>query len=164
MFYPMRDAAWPPTWCKLERMNDDTEIQLSGPFSAPDASGKIQAFKAIRIFDEGYGIIDVHVDLAAPVNSASPHTDQVLVGHILARLRSLGYVGPDFGPGDPGLQDSNLIVLEAPEQFNEFAARKGWKNLAEEFADPPAESAPQVTSGPVSSQLLDGLMRRFKGH
>lgn len=145
-------------------MNDDTEIQLSGPFSVPDASGNMQAVKAIRIFDEGYGIIDVYVDLAAPVNIACPHTDKVLVGHILTRLRSLGYVGPDFGPGDPGLQDSNLIVLEAPEQFNEFAARNGWKNLAEEFADPPAENVPHVTTGPISSQLLDGLMRRFKGH
>jgi len=146
-------------------MNDEPEIQLSGPFSVPDASGQTQAVKAIRIFDEGYGIIDVYVDLAAPVHGTRPHTDRTLIGHILARLRTLGYVGPDFGPGDPGLQDTNLIVLEAPEQFNEFATRNGWKNLAEEFADTPNEGLAQAhPAGPVSSHLLEGLMRRFKGH
>jgi hypothetical protein len=113
-------------------MNNDTDIQLCGPFKASDASGKSHDIKGIRIFDEGYGIIDVYVDFAAAIDAAR-YKDPALIGHILARLRSLGYVGPDFGHGDPGLQDKKLIVLEAPEQFNVFAASKGWKDLAQEF-------------------------------
>jgi hypothetical protein len=113
-------------------MNNDTDIQLCGPFKASDASGKSHDIKGIRIFDEGYGIIDVYVDFAAAIDAAL-YKDRTLVGHILARLRSLGYVGPDFGHGDTGLQDKKLIVLEAPEQFNVFAASKGWKDLAQEF-------------------------------
>lgn len=115
-------------------MNNDTDIQLSGPFKAIDGSGRSHDIKAIRIFDEGYGIIDVYVDFSAPVDNGACK-DKTLIGHILKRLRSLGYVGPDFGHGDLGLQDKKLIVLEAPEEFNAFAAGKGWKNLAEEFDD-----------------------------
>lgn len=116
------------------RMNNDTDIQLSGPFKATDGAGRAHDVKAIRIFDEGYGIIDVYVDFAAALDPAAGK-DKKLIGQILARLRSLGYAGPDFGLGDPGLQDKKLIVLEAPEQFNAFAAAKGWKNLAEAFDD-----------------------------
>lgn len=115
-------------------MQNDTDIQLSGPFKAIDGAGRSHDIKAIRIFDEGYGIIDVYVDFAAPVE-AKAYLDKTLIGHVLARLRGLGYVGPDFGHGDLGLQDRKLIVLEAPEEFNPFAASKGWKNLAEEFGD-----------------------------
>lgn len=115
-------------------MNNDTDIQLSGPFKATDASGKSHDIKGIRIFDEGYGIIDVYVDFAAPIDG-SLFKDKTLIGQILTRLRALGYVGPDFGHGDTGLQDKKLIVLEAPEQFNVFAASKGWKDLAQEFED-----------------------------
>ena len=115
-------------------MNNDTDIQLSGPFKAIDGSGRSHDIKAIRIFDEGYGIIDVYVDFSAAIDNTLCK-DRTLIGHILARLRSLGYSGPDFGHGDLGLQDKKLIVLEAPEEFNTFAAGKGWKNLAEEFDD-----------------------------
>jgi hypothetical protein len=115
-------------------MTTDTDIQLSGPFKASDSTGRAHDVKAIRIFDEGYGIIDVYVDLAAPVD-AGLYKDKVLVGAIIDRLRALGYVGPNFGHSDPGLQESRLIVLEAPEEFSEFAKKKGWKNLAEEFDD-----------------------------
>ena len=115
-------------------MNNDTDIQLSGPFKATDGAGRAHDIKAIRIFDEGYGIIDVYVDFAAAIE-ATLYKDKALIGQIIARLRSLGYVGPDFAHGDLGLQDKKLIVLEAPEEFNAFAASKGWKNLAEEFED-----------------------------
>ena len=115
-------------------MTTDTDIQLSGPFKASDSSGRSHDVKAIRIFDEGYGIIDVYVDFAKPIESGL-YKDQVLVGQIIDRLRALGYVGPNFGHSDPGLQDSKLIVLEAPEEFSDFAKKKGWKNLAEEFDD-----------------------------
>ena len=115
-------------------MTTDTDIQLSGPFKATDGSGRTHDIKAIRIFDEGYGIIDVYVDFSAAIDGGL-YKDKTLVGQILARLRSLGYVGPDFGHGDLGLQDKKLIVLEAPEEFNAFAASKGWKNLAAEFDD-----------------------------
>jgi hypothetical protein len=113
-------------------MTTDTDIQLSGPFKATDGAGRSHDIKGIRIFDEGYGIIDVYVDFAAAIDNTL-YQDKTLVGQILARLRSAGYVGPDFGHGDLGLQDRKLIVLEAPEAFNAFAASKGWKNLAEEF-------------------------------
>ena len=113
-------------------MENDTDIELSGPFKATDGQGRTHDIKAIRIFDEGYGIIDVYVDFASVIDDKSCK-DKVLIAQILARLRSLGYVGPDFAHGDLGLQDKKLIVLEAPEQFNAFAASKGWKNLAEEF-------------------------------
>jgi hypothetical protein len=33
------------------------------------------------------------------------------------------------------LQESRLIVLEAPEEFAAFAKSRGWKNLAEDFDD-----------------------------
>jgi hypothetical protein len=115
-------------------MEKDTDITLSGPFKATDGSGRAHDIKAIRIFDEGYGVIDVYIDFAAPVD-AKAYKDQALIGQIMTRLHSLGYVGPDFGHGDLGLQDKKLIVLEAPEEFNVFAASKGWKNLAEEFDD-----------------------------
>ncbi|WP_426110055.1 hypothetical protein [Massilia sp. PWRC2] len=115
-------------------MTTDTDIQLSGPFKAVDSSGRSHDVKAIRIYDEGYGIIDVFVDFAKPVE-ASAYKDHVLVKQVIDRLRALGYVGPDFAHSDPGLQESKLIVLEAPEEFSEFAKKKGWKNLAEEFDD-----------------------------
>lgn len=111
---------------------DNTDIQLSGPFKAIDGSGRSLDIKAIRIFDEGYGVIDVYVDFVAPLE-AGAYKDKVLVSQILKQLRSLGYVGPDFGHGDLGLQDKKCIVLEAPEEFNTFAAKKGWKDLAAEF-------------------------------
>jgi hypothetical protein len=113
-------------------MTTDTDIQLSGPFKASDSSGRSHDVKAIRIFDEGYGIIDVYVDFAAPIEGGL-YKDKTLVGQLIARLRTLGYVGPDFSHSDPGLQDRKLIVLEAPEEFAAFAKKKGWKNLAEEF-------------------------------
>ena len=115
-------------------MNNDTDILLSGPFKASDAAGKAHDIKGIRIFDEGYGIIDVYVDFSAAIDAALCK-DKTLIGQILTKLRALGYVGPDFGHGDPGLQDKKLIVLEAPEEFNVFAASKGWKDLAQEFED-----------------------------
>ena len=113
-------------------MTTDTDIQLSGPFKAVDSTGRSHDVKGIRIFDEGYGIIDVYVDFAAPVEPGL-YKDQVLVGKVIDQLRTLGYKGPDFGHSDPGLQDRKLIVLEAPEEFSAFAKSKGWKNLAEEF-------------------------------
>ena len=68
-------------------------------------------------------------------SSSSADTILAPAGQIVDRLRALGYVGPNFGHSDPGLQDSKLIVLEAPEEFSDFAKKKGWKNLAEEFDD-----------------------------
>jgi hypothetical protein len=115
-------------------MTTDSDIELSGPFKASDSTGRSHDVKAIRIFDEGYGIIDVYVDFANPVDGGL-YKDSVLVRQIIDRLRALGYKGPDFGHSDPGLQDRKLIVLEAPEEFAPFAKSRGWKNLAEEFDD-----------------------------
>ena len=113
-------------------MTTDNDILLSGPFKAVDSTGRSHDVKGIRIFDEGYGIIDVYVDFATPVEPGL-YKDKVLAGKVIDQLRTLGYKGPDFGPSDPGLQDRKLIVLEAPEEFSAFAKSKGWKNLAEEF-------------------------------
>lgn len=113
-------------------MTTDTDIELSGPFQAKDSTGRNLDVKAIRIFDEGYGIIDVYVDFAAKLDPGA-YKDTVLVRQIIDRLRALGYKGPDFGHSDTGLQESKLIVLEAPEEFAAFAKSRGWKNLAEEF-------------------------------
>ena len=113
-------------------MTNDTDIALSGPFKAIDSTGRSHDVKGIRIFDEGYGIIDVYVDFAATVDGGL-YKDKVLAKAIIDHLRTLGYKGPDFGPSDPGLQESKVIVLEAPEEFAPFAKSKGWKNLAEEF-------------------------------
>lgn len=114
-------------------MNKDTDIQLSGPFKASDGSGRAHDIKAIRIFDEGYGAIDVYVDFAGPI--AGLHRDKTLIGAVVAQLRAVGYKGQDLTPGDPVLQENKLLVLEAPDEFNTFAAGKGWKDLAEEFDD-----------------------------
>jgi hypothetical protein len=150
--------------CILHRMNHDTDIQLSGPFTVTDASGQSHKINAIRIFDEGYGIIDVYVEFVSSIGDERLYEDGVLIRQILARLRSLGYAGPDFGHGDLGLQDDKLIVLEAPEEFNIFAASKGWKNLAEEFAEPDDDNFPanNISLDPASSTQLDALLRKFK--
>jgi hypothetical protein len=115
-------------------MTTDSTIELSGPFQAKDGNGRTHDVKAIRIFDEGYGIIDVYVEFKAQLDPGA-YRDDVLVRQIIDRLRAVGYQGPDFGHSDPGLQESRLIVLEAPEEFAAFAKRRGWKNLAEEFDD-----------------------------
>ncbi|MEO6918440.1 MAG: hypothetical protein ABI171_05245 [Collimonas sp.] len=148
-------------------MNSETDIQLSGPFNVTDAAGRKHDIKAIRIFDEGYGIIDVYVDFAAAIGKERLYEDKVLIGQILTRLRQIGYAGPDFGHGDLGLQDDKLIVLEAPEEFNPFAASKGWKNLAEEFADDAGVAeddwADETIGGQAASNSkLDGLKNKFK--
>ncbi|ALK98140.1 hypothetical protein AB595_17945 [Massilia sp. WF1] len=113
-------------------MSDNSDIELSGPFQAKDSQGRTLDVKAIRIFDEGYGIIDVYVDFKARLEPGA-YKDPVLVRQIIDRLRAVGYKGPDFGHSDPGLQESRLVVLEAPEEFAAFAKSRGWKNLAEDF-------------------------------
>jgi len=113
-------------------MSTNSDIELSGPFQVRDSQGRTLDVKAIRIFDEGYGIIDVYVDFKARLETGA-YKDEVLVRQLVERLRALGYRGPDFGHSDPGLQESKLIVLEAPEEFAAFAKGRGWKNLAEDF-------------------------------
>ena len=113
-------------------MSDNTDIDICGSFKATDSKGTEHTIKGIRIYDEGYGIIDVFVDFAAPMEAGS-YRDTTLVQQILNQLRKVGYSGPDFEATDPSLQERKMIVLEAPEEFCQFAKTKGWKNLAEEF-------------------------------
>lgn len=113
-------------------MTTDTDITLSGPFTAHDSSGRAHEVKAIRIFDEGYGVVDVYVDMAAPL-APGLHADTALIGEISARLRTLGYTGPALAAGDRALQERKLIVLDTPDAFLAFAKSKGWKDLAEDF-------------------------------
>ncbi|GGC68073.1 hypothetical protein [Undibacterium terreum] len=146
-------------------MNNQTDIKLSGPFSAKDSSGQLRNIKGIRIFDEGYGMIDVYVDFASGFEDDPLHEDQVLINAIIRRLRTLGYRGPDFGLADAGLQDDRLIVLQAPEPFNEFAASKGWRNLAEEFADDDEDLVPDSSlAALISAMEADALIRRLRAH
>lgn len=114
-------------------MSNDTDIKLSGPFKATDGSNRAHEAKAIRIFDEGYGAIDVYVDFAGSISGL--HKDKALIDAVVAQLRTVGYKGPALTAGDPVLQEAKLLVLEAPDDFNTFAASKGWKDLAEEFGD-----------------------------
>lgn len=145
-------------------MDKNTDIQLSGPFSAPDGAGQLREFSAIRIFDEGYGMIDVYCDLRESIDAEDVGNDPVLIRNIVAQLRRVGYQGPDFGIGDAGLQDDRLIVLEAPEAFNGFAETRGWKNLAAEFADEADDVDVSGAAGaPAASAQLDALLRKFKG-
>jgi len=113
-------------------MTQDTDIQLSGPFKAVDGSGRTIDIRSIRIFDEGYGVVDLYVDLSAPATDGL-HKDLKLIAEIGARLRALGYSGPDLAPGDPVIQERRLIVLETPDEFLPFAVRKGFKDLTSEF-------------------------------
>lgn len=154
-------------------MSDDTQLTLCGPFTAKDSSGQIRDVTAIRIVDESYGVIDVHVELRYPLEGDPLHEDLVLIRHISAHLRSLGYVGPDLTVGDAGLQDEQLIVLEAPEAFNAFAEKHGWKDLAAEFDDDmddgvdddvadniPHASDAALTAAPT--EQLTALLRKFQ--
>lgn len=140
-------------------MDSENIIQLSGPFRIFDSSGRTWEIEAIRIFDEGYGIIDVYVDLAQPMEDEPLYEDALVLRQILSRLRSLGYTGPDFGLGDLGLQDEKLIVLEAGEEFAAFAASKGWKNLAEAYLDDEARDWP---ADAASQAAFVALMRKLQ--
>lgn len=148
-------------------MDSENIIWLSGPFRINDSVGRTWNVRAIRIYDEGYGIIDVYVDLDESMEEEPLYEDPLVIRQILSRLRRLGYDGPDFGPGDPGQQDDNLIVLEAPEEFGHFAASKGWKNLAEEYVDSTTDSAAptdppaDAMEDAASRAAFDALMQRL---
>lgn len=144
-------------------MNSENIIQLSGPFRVFDSSGRSWEIEAIRIFDEGYGIIDIYVHLTQPMDDEPLFEDALVIKQILSRLRFLGYTGPDFGHGHLGLQDEKLIVLEAGEEFGSFATSKGWKNLAEEYPDDERkEFLPDVAVDSRSGALFSALMRKLQ--
>jgi hypothetical protein len=146
-------------------MNSENIIQLSGPFRIFDSSGRSWEIEAIRIFDEGYGIVDVYVHLTLPMDDEPLYEDALVIKQILSRLRFLGYIGPDFGHGDFGLQDEKLIVLEAGEEFGSFAASKGWKNLAEEYLDDVNnDDSPNVAVDSHSRALFSALMRKLQSN
>lgn len=144
-------------------MHSDHLIQLSGPFSVTDSLGRTWDLNGIRIFDEGYGIIDVYVDFVTSMDDEPLYEDPRVIGQILARLRMLGYDGPDFGHGDLGLQDDRVIVLEAPEEFSRFAASKGWRNLAEEYADEGEDDATTraIIADPEARAAFFALMHKL---
>jgi hypothetical protein len=141
-------------------MSENTDIQLSGPFSAKDSSGQSRDISAIRIVDESYGMIDVYVDLRYSMEEDRLFDDLVLIKNISAHLRGIGYAGADLTKGDAGLQDDKLIVLEAPEAFNPFAERHGWKNLAAEFAEDDLLDDSAASAAP--SAQLEALLAKFK--
>lgn len=160
----------PASFVYATEMDSDNIIRLSGPFDIVDSLGRTWHVGGIRIYDEGYSIIDVYVDVDDSREDDALHEDPIVIAQILARLHELGYDGPDFGHADPGLQDDRLIVLEAPEAFSGFAASKGWRNLAEEYADgsgdeygdetPPGELVADPASQAVYSALMQRLTRK----
>jgi hypothetical protein len=138
-------------------MDKDTEIELCGAFSITDRNGVAHEVMSIRIFNESYGVIDVFVQLSASASEARLDEDDVVIGQIMQRLKGAGYVGPDFGRGDAGLQDDCLMVLEAPEAFNRFAATKGWRDLAASFET----DDERLAHDPATSELMQALMRKL---
>jgi hypothetical protein len=144
-------------------MDIENTIQLSSSFRIYDSLGRTWEIKGIRIFNEGYGIIDVYVDLALPMEDEPLYEDGLVIEQILSRLRRLGYTGPDFGVGDLGMQDEKLIVLEAGEEFCFFAESKGWKNLAEEYLDDENKNeSSDVADDSRSIELFSALMRKLQ--
>jgi hypothetical protein len=139
-------------------MSDDYKIHLSGPFDLNDSSGRVHRVNSMYIYNEGYGLIDVHVELTSDDEEDSLHEDAAVIRRLMSVLRGVGYVGPDFGPAGDDLQDAGLIVLEAPESFGVFAAAKGWKNLAEDYMEGEAQDPidPEVitTTEAIYSELL----------
>ncbi|HEY4542406.1 MAG TPA: hypothetical protein VIG66_08540 [Noviherbaspirillum sp.] len=140
-------------------MDNENVISLCGPFRVVDSLGRTWQVQGMRIYDEGYGMVDVYVDLDASLDSAGSaeeaglHADAQVLAQLMTKLHQLGYEGPDFGLGDSGLQDENLIVLEAPEAFCVFAARRGWKNLAEQYAEGEQPGGEEV---PLAAEPADG--------
>lgn len=141
-------------------MNSENIIQLSGPFRVFDSSGRSRGIEAIRIFDEGYGIVDVYVHFTESMDDEPLFEDEWVIKQIISRLRFLGYAGPDFSHGDLGLQDDKLIVLEAAEEFGSFASSKGWKNLAEEYLDDETHMAVDSRSFGLFSALMRKLQAK----
>jgi hypothetical protein len=143
-------------------MSNDYTIRLSGPFDLTDSLGRVHRVTSMYIYDEGYGQIDVHAAVASgDEEEDSLHEDAAVIRQLMSRLRSVGYVGPDFGPASDDLQDAGLIVLEAPEAFGMFAATKGWKNLAEDYREGEAQDASasevMTTTEAVYCELLTRL-------
>jgi hypothetical protein len=115
-------------------MSNDTDIKLCGSFTIVDGNGQQRTAKQIRIPDEGYGMLDISVDFSAPLPTPG-FRDKAVVAAINLHLASLGYKGPALAPGDPGMQARNMVVLEAGEDFCNFAKRHGWRDLTDEFND-----------------------------
>lgn len=149
-----------------ESMDSDNTIRLCGPFLVADSSGRHWLANSIRIFDEGYSIIDVYIDFSSNIDEAALHADPVVIGQIVKRLRELGYEGADFVGADPGLQEDNVLVLEAPESFSTFVTRFGWRNLAEDYPDAFEEADNGEDGGdtivdPVTMAIYSALMQRL---
>lgn len=144
-------------------MNNEHELKLCGPFDLTDSLGRTWRVASMHIFDEGYGPIDVYVKLTSGDEDERLHEDQKVIAQISARIRSLGYDGPDLRVGAEDLQDHLLIVLEAPEEFTAFAAARGWRNLADDYADDDADQ--RVAMAEISAAgVYAALMARLRGN
>lgn len=142
--------------------NDEYAILLCGPFDVTDSAGRKWRIDSVSIFNEGYGSIDVYVMLETAGEEVRLHEDSAVIRQILRKLRSLGYDGPDFGPGDEDLQDDTLIVLAAPEEFESFAAAKGWRNLADDYADDVAQDVRLAQEEDAALAVYSALMARLR--
>jgi hypothetical protein len=138
-------------------MDSDTEIELLGAFAINDRNGTAHEVRSVRIFNESYGVIDVFVTLSPSATEARLCDDPVAIAQIMRRLHDAGYSGPDFGRGDEGLQDDCLMVLEAPQAFNRFAASRGWKDLAAAFESDDDNPAPDA----ATSEMLDAFLKKL---
>lgn len=62
-----------------------------------------------------------------PLNGLTFCNDGAFNRAVLARLKELGYAGPDFGHAEMGMQSETTVTLETTREFAEFAHEKfGW--------------------------------------
>lgn len=142
-------------------MNDEYTIQLSGPFQMTDSNGRTWNVKSVCIFNEGYGNIDVYVSLASDNDDDMLHEDPAVIRQVLSALRSAGYTGPELRPGEDEHQDSDLVVLKAPEEFEFFAIAKGWKNLANDYPDGEIHNGVAVNNEKIAQAVYSALMQKM---
>lgn len=111
-------------------------IELSGPCQIQDSRGVLHRVDSIWTARESY-IPDVLVCLRHGADDDDHHDDhedhdlwddEVFLQGVMARLRDVGYTGPDFGRGELGAQSSSRVSLEPCDEFCEWLMEhKGWR-------------------------------------
>jgi hypothetical protein len=107
-----------------------TWICLAGLSRTLSSDGISWPIVKIEIRAKGY-IPDVYVRFNVPVESAQLFDDPLVVAHVIAVLRGLGYQGPPFERAELGMQGRNYIVLEPGADFRRFVIdRYRWQDLS----------------------------------
>ena len=66
---------------------------------------------------------DVYINVADALYHCD---DETFLANVMALLRESGYVGPDFGRAEMGMQQDDRIALESTDAFQDFALTRGW--------------------------------------